>query len=74
MSKYNNITEGMKVVDVSLSEDGYNYYGFVRSNGEWAIMRENTAQTEYRFSVGGSDYSTNWTNRASLGYRLPTIG
>jgi len=74
MSKYNNITDGMKVVDISSAEGGYNYYGFIRANGEWAIMRENTAQSEYRFSVGGSNYSTNWTNRTSLVYSLPTIG
>lgn len=74
MSKYNNITDGMKVVDVANEEGGYNYFGNIRSNGEWAIMRQKTNELEYRFAIGASDYSTNWTNRASLNYGLPTIG
>ena len=73
MSKFNTILEGMKVVDVANAEGGYNYYGNIRKNGEWAIMRENTAQTQYRFKLGASNYATNWTNRASLTYGYPTI-
>ena len=74
MQKYVNITEGMKVVDIAKEESGYNYYGHIRHNGEWAIMREKTDQSEYRFKIGASDYSTNWSTRGSLNYRLPTIG
>jgi len=36
-------------------------------------MRENTAETEYRYNIGGYDYSTNWTNKATISYGLPTI-
>ena len=74
MNKFSKIIDGASVVDVANEESGYNYYGFLRHNGEWIIMRENTAQTEYRFALGASDYSTNWGNRGSLDYDLPTIG
>jgi len=74
MSKYKSITEGMEIVDISLAEGGYNYYGQLRKNGEWVILRENTATTEYRYVVGANDYSTNWSGRTGLDYKLPTIG
>jgi len=73
MQRYKDITEGAKIVDVVKEESGYNYYGYIRANGEWVIMRENTAQTQYRFKLGASNYATNWTNRASLTYGYPTI-
>jgi len=74
MEKFKNITEGTRIVDIANEEGGYNYYGFIRHNGEWVIMRETTTQTQYRFALGADNYSTNWTNRASLSYGLPTIG
>lgn len=73
MSRFNSITEGATVVDIANGVGSYNYYGFIRKNGEWIIMREKTDQTEYRFAFGASDYSTNWTNKASLTYGLPTV-
>lgn len=73
MSKFTGLIDGMKVVDVSSAEGGYNYYGYIRPNGEWTIMRESVAQTEYRFVIGASDYSTNWTGRTGLTYTLPVV-
>lgn len=72
MSRFKSLLAGMEVVDISEAEGGYNYYGYVRANGEWAIMRELVAGTEYRFVIGASAYSTNWTARTSLNYTLPT--
>lgn len=74
MPKYKTLTEGSIVVDISESEGGYNYYGRIRTNGEWVILREKTDGTEIRYAIGGSSYSTNWTNRTSLNYGLGTIG
>lgn len=47
-----------------------NYYGFVDSIGNWYILKETVSAgaDTYRYCKGGSDYSTNWTNRASLTY------
>jgi len=75
MNKFADIIDGMRIVDSSLDEGGYNYYGYLRHNGEWAIMRQNAAETEYRYKIGASGYSTAWTNHATLpNYRLPIIG
>lgn len=73
MQKFKNITEGMKVVDISKDEGGYNYYGYLRHNGEWVIMREATNQLQYRYKVGADAYSTAWTARTSQSYNLPTL-
>ena len=73
MSRFNTIIAGASVANMASAEGGYNYYGYIRTNGEWIIMRENTAQTEYRFAFGNADYSTNWTGRAGLDYKLPTV-
>ena len=47
------------------------YYGFIDQDGNWYIMRATTSGniTTYEFVKGSSDYSTNWTNRASLTYQ-----
>jgi hypothetical protein len=57
--------------------DGYNinqlddstpaYYGFTDKDGNWFIMRED-ASGNYRYTRGGTDFTTNWTNRATLSY------
>ena len=44
------------------------YYGYINKNGNWFIMQENVAAKTYRYAKGASDYTTNWTNRASLTY------
>lgn len=54
------------ISDVALSESGYNYYGFLHREGKWAIIRENTAATEYRYAVGiNGTYDSSWTNRGT---------
>jgi len=73
MGRHTNILDGAQIADISLAEGGYNYYGYVRTGGTWIIMRENTAQTEYRYKVGASDYATAFTNRTDPGYGLPLI-
>ena len=54
----------------NMDEGGsYDYYGYSRSEGSWVIMRKNSAGTELTYAVGGSDYSTAWTARASQSYK-----
>lgn len=66
-----NTLAGFDAMDIDQTGGGgYNYYGFTKPGGAWRILRENVAKTEYRFAVGNLDYSTNFTNRASLNYVL----
>jgi hypothetical protein len=45
------------------------YYGFVKNDGSWYIMRETTSSGDqlYRYVAGSSGYTTAWTNRAAGG-------
>ena len=71
MAKYKKFVDGMEIADIASSEGGYNYYGYTRwgNNSQWAILREKTDQSEYRWAVGKSNYATNWTGRAGLNYK-----
>ena len=47
------------------------YYGYLKNTGEWYIksVDKSVANIEItKFITGDNDYSTNWTNRASLTY------
>jgi len=44
------------------------YYSFVAPNGSWYILRDNQTLGTIRYTKGKSNYTTNWTNRASLTY------
>ncbi len=48
--------------------DGYNYYGYMKKDGNFYIMRETVATGAYRYFKGTSDYSTIWTARAAKTY------
>lgn len=43
-----------------------NYYGYVKSDGSWYIMKE--LSSSYRYAAGTSGYTTAWTGRAALSY------
>ena len=44
------------------------YFGYTNSAGNWYIMKIDTVASSYRYVKGDSAYTTNWTNRAALGY------
>lgn len=58
-------TDGYKISQIDDSSPAY--YGFVRKDGAWFIMKEDSSGN-YRYAKGTSSFSTNWTNRASLTY------
>lgn len=62
---------GYDITEVRENEAGYNYYGFSKADGAWKILREKTDGTEYRFSVGKSDFETAFIARATLSYKAP---
>ena len=72
--RYTELIKGKWVVDIANGEDGYNYYFYVGRDSSWVIMRENTAQTEYRFALGIDDLSTNWADRANKNYKRTLLG
>ena len=42
------------------------YFGFLSRFGSWVIMK--LTDEAVRYANGNIDYTTNWTNRASLDY------
>ena len=56
-----------KVSDVD-DDASPNYFGFMDAAGAWYILKEDTTAKTYRYIAGKTDYTTNWTNRASLTY------
>jgi hypothetical protein len=67
------LLEKMDITDIALSEGGYNYYGYVsRLDNAWAIMRANTAGTEFRYVVGVREFPTAWAGRAGFTYVRPS--
>lgn len=58
-------TDGYKITEVDDSTTSY--YGFLDKDGKWYIMQESSSGA-YRYSKGTTNFSTNWTNRASLSY------
>lgn len=72
--RYVEMLEGFNICDVLMASGGYNYYGYAaRNNRAWLIMRENTAQTEYRYAIGGlpEGYDAAWVAKASQVYAMP---
>jgi hypothetical protein len=59
--------EPYRITDTDAGGDP-KYYGFVGVGGLWYIMRKNGE--EYRYARGGTDYATNWADRASLLYGI----
>ncbi|MBI3290370.1 hypothetical protein HYZ78_03150 [Candidatus Microgenomates bacterium] len=58
-------TDGYKISELDDSSPAF--YGFIRKDGAWFIMKEGTSG-DYRYTAGSSSFSTNWTNRSSLSY------
>lgn len=45
------------------------YYGMTTRAGAWLISQHNTTTGAYRYAVGKTGYTTNWTGRAALTYK-----
>ncbi len=59
-------TDGYEITEIDDTSSPA-YYGFLKKNGYWYIMKEDSAGA-YRYSKGTTAFTTNWTNRASLTY------
>jgi hypothetical protein len=61
----NRTLQDKMLVDIATGVSGYNYYAYVGvgSDSQYIIMRENTAETEYRYAYGkGSDLESDWNS------------
>lgn len=81
MSRFASILDGAEVADISLAESGFDYFLYVRPGGSGIIMKNNLAQTEYRFYLFGGknsqDESENnaqaqWDDRLNKDYLRPS--
>ena len=79
LEKMNEETDILKQYQATDVDDAgtIKYYGFVKTNGDWLIMKEDTTAKTYRYAVGDKlwkrtkeekGYKVAWTNRASLIY------
>lgn len=66
------ILAGYRAADVDDDDNDAtaNYYGFVDTDGNWYIMKEEISGSvsTYTFTRGTTNYSANWTGRAGLTY------
>lgn len=73
MDNFTNLLTEKSIVQQDQSgTGGYNYYALMNQKGAYVILREDVAQTEYRYFVSSVNFDTNWTNRASLTYEKPS--
>lgn len=69
MSRYTKLTDGAMITNLDESGDT-KYYSYVRPDGSWVIMQSSSSGTVFKYAIGNKDYSTRWTNRASLNYKF----
>ena len=69
---FNKVFNAYHLVDIDEGSASPQYYGFVRQDGYYFIMKATISSgvTAYTFSKGTSAYSTAWTNRASETYAV----
>jgi hypothetical protein len=60
-------TEGYTISEID-DENIVTYYGFVKHDGAWFIMKEDAETNSYRYTRGGSNFSDNWGSRENLKY------
>ena len=61
-------------VETDQSDVNNRYFGFQKYDGNWYILKTTGAALtqSHRYVAGTDDFSTNWTNRASLSYDYPS--
>ena len=66
--------DGMLITDTDLALGAYNYYLYMSSgvDGKYIVMRENVAETEYKYAFGlGRTVVADWADKADLKYVTP---
>lgn len=67
---FNQVLDAYRVVDIDEGSASPRYYGYLRFDGYWFIMKAvvSSGVTTYTFAKGTTSYSSNWTGRAGLSY------
>lgn len=73
MQRLSSLTDGTLIANIDEANGGYDYFGLIRHDGSWVIMRKTIATDTFLYKIGAENYSSNWTNRASLSYGLPVL-
>lgn len=60
-------TVAYKLSDTDTGSDP-KYYGYLKADGSWYIMKETVSAESFRYVAGTTGYSTSWTGRAGLTY------
>lgn len=63
--------KGYELSQISLNDEGYNYFGLLKDSKIWVIIRELTDQTETRYAqkpVSVTDFATAWANKTTQTY------
>jgi len=68
MGRYTKILDGASASDID-EAGSYYYYGFIRSEGSWVIMRTTSDGNTITYAIGGSAYSNAWSTRTGLIYK-----
>ena len=50
------------------SDSTYYYYGFLKADGSWYILRVTSTMTEARYAAGSSSYTTAWVTKSNQSY------
>jgi hypothetical protein len=64
---FNSLLEHYHVSDMDTATDP-KYFGYLGKDSNWYILQLDETNGTLRYVKGIDDYTTNWTNRASLTY------
>ena len=59
-------TDGYTISEID--DDTIAFYGFIKNDGAWYIMREDSDTGSIRYVRGDGEFTSNWVNRKQLKY------
>lgn len=66
--KYADPLNDYRIADRDTGNGAYNYFGYLKTDGSYYIMREEVSIGAYRYTRGTGSYPSVWTNRAGQSY------
>lgn len=65
------VTTEYEISNTDQASTATQYFGFLNATSAWYILKltdDSAGNQAFTYTVGASNYSTNWTNRAALTY------